>query len=477
MGDSAKISLSSLEKLEFIKKLSEDNKYIYVEIDENVVDVVYNFYNIISNSTVETVISQIGTTGDFVSHKQHSSIVCLYIGFFCFIVFDESVLKHKIVNSYYKISYEMGNSYATYRLALHYYKTNKNVKAIKYFKTAIEFGYPKPWYAHYRIAESYYYEHNYGEAINYYKLVLDYDLNSTHIFIKLAWSSYTIGEYEEAIKYYEKDLLIYPERQASGYYNIGCCYNEKKDADNTIKYFEKALESGHEDLSNIWRGMGYAYGKKDCDKALYYYEMALPLLKNLNDKAAVHINIAIIYFRKFDDTNALFHFKSAYKIGSYSTIASIGVICDRTDNYVKGLKYFKKAVILLKDGHITSDLICYHYRALFLRHENYDEILTFYIIRELHGDIIFLLNKPDSGLFQHSTISDMVNYFNGNQNGDALSTFISNSIRLKIELLDLHFKYAINSGGYDQAKDDFYKIRNIVNNESVDDLPTIQIFS
>ena len=60
----------------------------------------------------------------------------------------------------------------------------------------------------------------------------------------------SLGRHEEAIKAYEKAIEIKPDDNNT-WYNLACLYSLKKQKDNALKSFRKAIEYGFNDLAHI----------------------------------------------------------------------------------------------------------------------------------------------------------------------------------------------------------------------------------
>lgn len=461
MIGSTKNIFDPFAKSEFIKQLVLATGASYVEMDIGTIYCVYDIYNIISNSKFEpeNVIQKISMCDGFVSNNQQLSIICLYIGFFCDIVFEDSVLKYKIVKSYYKISSEMGNGLSAYNLAIYYCnKLSKYAAAIKYFKLSVELGCDNPGKAYFNIACCYLEIGDYDSALKYYEKSVECGHTSKDKWLdELAACYYVIGNYDEAIKIYEKALLSSPPEHVNKLYlRIGNCYDKKDDHKNTIRYYEKSLQCGNVNIAYLCCAIGFAHCQlRDYDKALEYYGKSLQ--NNPKDKSDVYHNIGGIYNTMNKQEPALKYFKLAYKNGSYKTWHNVANIYDKMNKPDKVWKYFKKTIGLLEKGHITPDSISYLYERIFLNHKNYDGVLAFCLIKKDKTKIVNRLNEIDSGKLQTSTIADVAIYFNENPNNGALYTFIKNCVGPKLALLDSHFNYAINSEGYRQTKEDFYK--------------------
>lgn len=458
MDEAAKNVFEVSEKLEKIKKVIRDNKGTYVEIDPLIVNCLYDLLVIISNSNVENVMNKISICSNLVRDKQHLSEICLYIGFFVSNLLEECPLRDKIGTVYYKISSEMGNIHAMHNLGRYYCNNvGKFDTSIKYYERSLEYGYLNHGTVHSNIAYCYYKKGNYDVAIKCYEQADNYGKGSIVKYCHLAACYYEKGDYDAAIKYYKKDLLLCrPKHQNVLCHNIGICYFEKKDYDNAIKYYEEALNSGHSDKVGLYGSLACCcYLRADYDKSMEYYEKVLQLLSG--NVSVIHGNIGRIYLIKNNYPDALKYFKLAYESGNYAVVGDIGNTYLKMKNYDKATKYFKKSVELFTNGLITEYIIYNGYENIFLNNKNYDDLVVFYVVKK---DVIKIMDQLIKIKFEQIQISTIVNaliYFNDNEEeNNALHTFVRNVARHKTKLLKKHFKYAINSSGYDQAEEDFY---------------------
>ena len=183
---------------------------------------------------------------------------------------------------------------------------------------------------------------DYDKAIKYYEKGLAIYLNAygaEHPLVGVAYcnigNAYQAkGEYDKALEYYEKDLAIDLNTRgtehlsvATTYNNIGLTYGKKGDYDKAIEYYEKALaiilqtlDPDHPHFASSFNNIGLAYhGKGDDDKAIEYFKKALAIkLKTLGtehpDVATTYSNIGQAYFNKGDKPKALAYLQKAKAI-------------------------------------------------------------------------------------------------------------------------------------------------------------------
>jgi tetratricopeptide (TPR) repeat protein len=128
----------------------------------------------------------------------------------------------------------------------------RHEEALKAFEKAIEI---KPDYHHawYNKGVALY---NFGrpeEALKALEKAIE--IKPDYHLIHQAWTNkgvalYDLGRPEEALKAYEKAIEINPDYHLT-WYNLACFYSLKKDKDKALKYLQKAIENGYNDLSHI----------------------------------------------------------------------------------------------------------------------------------------------------------------------------------------------------------------------------------
>jgi CHAT domain-containing protein/Tfp pilus assembly protein PilF len=120
---------------------------------------------------------------------------------------------------------------------------------------------------------------------------------------------FDLGQYQEAIGYYEEALQEYeveqnPYYQATCLMNIGSAYNGLHNHQKAIEYFQKALSISEKledvkgkSLCTINLGIAYA-GLRQHQKAIEYFQKALAFAENMEDYQSIsycYVNIGIAY--------------------------------------------------------------------------------------------------------------------------------------------------------------------------------------
>ncbi|CAF4193395.1 unnamed protein product [Didymodactylos carnosus] len=180
------------------------------------------------------------------------------------------------------------------------------------------------------------------------------------------------GDYEKALKYYEKSLEIklislppnHPDI-ARTYNNIGLVYGTQADYEKALKYYEKSLEislislpTNHPSTATRYNNIALVFDSQgDYDKALKYYEKDLEislisLPPNHQDIARTYNNIGLVYGNQGDYEKALKYYEKSLEISLISlpskhpdiarTYNNIGSVYDSQGDYEKALKYYEK---------------------------------------------------------------------------------------------------------------------------------------
>ena len=94
-------------------------------------------------------------------------------------------------------------------------------------------------------------------------------------------NAFDAGDYENAIKYFQEFLSLYP-MEPTIYDNIALCYIEMKEYRKAIPFLEKAIKI-FPGLKEAYQNLAYVYKQLgDNDKALVYFRK-MNLLKAFND--------------------------------------------------------------------------------------------------------------------------------------------------------------------------------------------------
>lgn len=253
---------------------------------------------------------------------------------------------------------------------------------------------------------------------------------------------------------------------ADSYYNAG-------KYDKAITYSRLAIESGDVNNSELYYELAEAYHKKaDYGSAIVYYEMALLNGINHEHSKNIHHDMATAYFQKGDNNTAIYNYKLSMNLGLNCAIKEIGRVYCIVRNYNKAVKYFRKYIETLEPNPGNCEKCCgtyiaYSYESIFKENNDVNNLVLFYILKGDDIRIVGLLmenNTNHDAVGVVGSISDplkgsLINYFINDPHPwkTALRRLIKHIIDPFLCILDLHFKYAVNSDGYSQTKLDFYK--------------------
>ncbi len=169
----------------------------------------------------------------------------------------------------------------------------------------------------------------------------------------IAITYYYQSKYLQALEYYQQSLNVFTELRdnvgmSNIYSNMGVVYYDQGDdvkaLDNYLNSLKYAELSGDElRILTALNNIGGVYNLKPAtyDKALQYYQKALPICKELgkkNELGAISVNIGSIYFARNDDKQALFYFREALKAygneeGSLNAYNALGRLYTREGKF------------------------------------------------------------------------------------------------------------------------------------------------
>ncbi len=140
------------------------------------------------------------------------------------------------------------------------------------------------------------------------------------------------GDYEEALNYYRKALIIRCKIDdklglSKSYFHLGLYYENKKDSDENDKqksfhYYQKGLKLAEEgnyklEQSYFYRHLAFFYQsvQEDLDTALKYHKKSAELREEIGFKFSLQYSyfaIGLVYYLKKDYDNSLNYFIKAY---------------------------------------------------------------------------------------------------------------------------------------------------------------------
>jgi tetratricopeptide (TPR) repeat protein len=144
---------------------------------------------------------------------------------------------------------------------------------------------------------------NYKEALsmlNKWETHAD-DNDKGDIWLKIGNTYSEKGDYDKAIKSYEKIIAIRPDLYET-FYNLGLTYHKKGDNDKAIESYEKAIaikSDFYEAFLN--KGLAY-YNKGDNDKAIEYFQKAIDIKPDFYEAI---LNMGLAYDERGDNEKAI----------------------------------------------------------------------------------------------------------------------------------------------------------------------------
>jgi adenylate cyclase len=233
-----------------------------------------------------------------------------------------------------KIAFRQGQAYALKSIGQIYKKQAKYLEALDYYRQSIKIfeeikdniGVSNLYN---NIGNVYYDQSDDVKALENYLQSLKFaELSGDHLRMLSALNNiggvYTNkpATYDKALQYYLKALPLCEEigkKEELGAIcaNIGFIYAEKKDVDQAMIYFNKALQTyGNSESSlNVYNYIGNLYnGENKFDLALKNHSQALALSENFKDKISIVkslIGLGNVYEKNGDYQNAIIYYKKA----------------------------------------------------------------------------------------------------------------------------------------------------------------------
>ncbi|UCC38746.1 MAG: tetratricopeptide repeat protein [Candidatus Aminicenantes bacterium] len=150
---------------------------------------------------------------------------------------------------------------------------------------------------------------------------------------------FRLGNYDEAIKYFEKLIEKFPS-SIEGYYNIGLCYLRKGEVDKAVASLEKAVELNPESIEAHF-ALGECYfSKGETEKAMSTFTQAVDLQPD-NPKA--HYNLAIVFYKHDMLDEALSSFAKTIELNPKFSSAyyQAALACIKKGDFQKAIEYFE----------------------------------------------------------------------------------------------------------------------------------------
>lgn len=162
-----------------------------------------------------------------------------------------------------------------------------------------------------------------------------------------GYNAAEIGEYDNAILYYQKSIEINPGK-ANPYYNMGVNYQKKKNYNKAIELYRKVIEIDSY-YADAYYNMGIAHTKKEnYDEAIVCFQKSIELNPENTD---AYYNLGVTYGDKGNYDEAIECFQKAIDINpEYATYYNLGVTYDDKGNYDKAIECYRKAIEINPDN-------------------------------------------------------------------------------------------------------------------------------
>lgn len=248
----------------------------------------------------------------------------------------------------------------------------------------------------------------YEQALDYYQQALTVSrevgdrLNEGIVLSNTALIYDNQGRYAEALDYYEQALTILREigdRTSEGITlsNIGSVYRHLGDSSKALDYYQQALAI-HTEIGNR-RGEGITLNNiglihdslANYQQALVYSERALVIIREIGDLAGestIINNIGALYYRLGNHQQALSYYQQALVISQEvgnrdqeSTILNnIALIYDHLNNNSYALDYYQQALAIhIQSGNRNGEsIILSNIGAIHRKQKNYPQALDYY---------------------------------------------------------------------------------------------------
>jgi tetratricopeptide (TPR) repeat protein len=254
-----------------------------------------------------------------------------------------------------------------------------------------------------------------NKAEELYKVLLEQtsdESEKAYYYHQLGYVKDHQGDYEKAIRYYEKSLEIKQKTLsanhpslATSYNNIGLVYYHMGGYSKALSFYEKdfdicqkTLPANHPDLATSYNNIGSVYDNMgEYSKALSFYEKSLAIRQNIlpanhPNLAASYNNVGLVYYNMGEYSKALSFCEKSFEIfqktlsanhpdlaGSYNNIGlvykNMGEYSKALSSYEKSLEIFQKT---LPENHPLLATSYNNIGSVYKKMGEYSKALSFY---------------------------------------------------------------------------------------------------
>lgn len=233
--------------------------------------------------------------------------------------------------------------------------------------------------AHYQKALSYIEEIKFKEAKNEFEQYIPSGIKDSSILDDYGTIYHILGQYDKAIEYFEKNLMILKENKdenypyiATSYCNLGVTLEAKGEYDKAIDYYEKSIKirkkifgetspitaASYSNIAVVWNRKG------KYDKAIDYNEKALKIRErffgeNHSYTATSYNNLGLDWSSKDEHEKAIEYYQKALKIryeifgenhpDTATSYSNVGLVFKKKGEYDKAIEYYEKALKIRRE--------------------------------------------------------------------------------------------------------------------------------
>jgi len=156
-----------------------------------------------------------------------------------------------------------------------------------------------------------------------------------------------LSEFDKAIKYFSKVILLY-KKHPHAHYNLAFCFQQIKENEKAIIHYKKVIElqpSNLDALNNV--GLIY-FSLQQYVKAEFYYKLALEISPS-NPTVCNNLGNLCLALEKFEDATAYYHKAISAEPGNSDYHYNLGTALLKQKKYEGSLENLRKSIELNPD--------------------------------------------------------------------------------------------------------------------------------